>query len=191
MDSAYVLCGRALSACVGPGGIPESVEGSQVAVASAARPRRGQAVQAGVAYDRHPLVVSGDLYSGRLGRRPAAQVRVGPDKIVVCYEPGNGGGARHLDAAEDLLTLPEGAVEPLLNVVVLLAPQARLAYVPALLARVVCGKYPVKRATVGRQVVRHKHPGSLAGPGLCGCQQALRVVPILPVAHVVRQAESG
>ena len=62
------------------------------------------------------------------------------------------GGARHLDAAEDLLTLPEGAVEPLLNVVVLLAPQARLAYVPALLARVACGKYLVKRVVVATMI---------------------------------------
>ena len=58
---------------------------------------------------------------------------MGPDEVIVHYEPGHSGRVCLLDAAEYLLAVPEGAVEPLLNVVVLLAPKARLAYVPSIL----------------------------------------------------------
>ena len=85
---------------------------------------------------------------------------MGPDEVIVHYEPGHGGRVCLLDIAEYLLAVPEGAVEPLLDVVVLLAPKARLAYVPALLIRN-CSSHIIRQtinvSSIGRRLDTKLH----------------------------------
>ena len=82
-------------------------------------PRLGQAVHAGVAYDRHPLIASDDLYSGSLGRRPASDAAVGPEEVVVQNHQAHKRGIVGPKSPGRPQPLLELAVEPLVAVVVI------------------------------------------------------------------------